>query len=205
MATNTILTLTQVTRAALVVLHQKLRFVGGINRQYDDEFAQKGAKIGTQLKIRLPNQYTTRTGANFSQNNTVEQSVTLTVATQKGVDTSFSSAELSLSMQDFTDRALEPAMSQLAASIEADALSMVNDVYQTVDNTTATSISMATVVAARQKLVDALTPNGNRTALLNTQDNADLVVALKGLFQDSKAIAEQYREGMMGRTGGFDV
>lgn len=205
MATNSILTLTQVTRAALVILHQKLNFIGSINRQYDDQYAQKGAKIGSTLKVRLPNQYTVRTGATFSANDTSEQSVDVVMATQKGVDTEFSSADMTLSIQDFSDRILEPAMAVLASNIEADALSMINDVYQSVDNTTNTSMTMATVLAARQKLVDALAPNdGRRTALLTTQDNSDLVNVLKGLFQDSTAIKEQYRDGMMGRTGGFD-
>jgi hypothetical protein len=204
MATNSLLTPTQVTRAALVILHQKLNFIGSINRQYDDEYATKGAKIGSQLKIRLPNKYTTRTGANFSANNTEEQNTTLTMATQKGIDTQFTSAELTLSIDDFSDRILEPAMAQLASSIESDALSMVNDVYQTVDNTTNQSMTLLVTLQARQKLVDALAPAGTKTALLTTQDNLELVNVLKGLFQDSKAIAEQYREGIMGRTGGFD-
>lgn len=203
-ATNSILTLTQVTRAALVILHQKLNFIGSINRQYDDEYAQKGAKIGSQLKIRLPNKYVTRTGATFTPNNTEEQSVTMTMATQKGIDTQFSSADMTLSIDDFSTRILEPAMAQLASSIEADALTMINDVYQTVDNTTNASMTLAVALNARAMLVDALAPAGNRTALLTSRDNADLVNVLKGLFQDSKAIAEQYREGMMGRTAGFD-
>src|SRR5688572_4787519 len=101
---NSILTLTQVTRAALVVLHQKCNFIGSINRQYDSSFAVSGAKIGDSLKVRLPNEYTVRTGRTFTANDTAEQSVTLTVATQKGVDTQFTSAELTLSMQDFTER-----------------------------------------------------------------------------------------------------
>ncbi len=202
---NTILTMTQVTRAALVILHQKLNFVGSINRQYDDSFANSGAKIGTTLKIRLPNQFTVRSNATFTTQAVSEQSTTLTVATQKGIDTEWTSADLTMSMQDFSQRILDPAMSVLAANVEADALSMINDVYQTIDNTTNVSMSMSTVVQARKRLQDALAPNdGQRTALLNTQDNADLVIALKGLFQDSTAIKEQYREGMMGRTGGFD-
>ena len=60
--TNTILTPTAVTRKALMILHQKLNFVGNINRQYDDSFAKSGAKIGDSLKIRLPNEYSVRTG-----------------------------------------------------------------------------------------------------------------------------------------------
>ena len=81
---NTLLTPTAVTREALRILHQKLNFVGTINRSYDDRFAKSVAKIGDSLSIRKPNQYTVRTGAALSSQDVVEQSVTLQVATQKG-------------------------------------------------------------------------------------------------------------------------
>src|SRR6478735_12753578 len=130
---NSILTPTAVTREALRILHQKLNFVGNIPRDYDDSFANSGAKIGDSLKIRLPNQYTVRSGAVLSAQDTSESSVTLQVATQKGVDLNFSSAELTLSLDDFSSRILDPAMSVLAANIEADAMSMYKDVYQQVN------------------------------------------------------------------------
>jgi hypothetical protein len=199
---NSLLTPTAVTRKALAVLHQKLNFVGSINRQYDDSFAKTGAKIGDSLKIRLPNQYTVRTGAALSAQDTTENSTTLQVATQKGVDINFTSAELTLSLDDFSTRILEPAMSVLAANIEADALSMALDVYNAVNNV-GSAISLNKALAARKILVDNLAPGSDRTLLLNTQDNLDLVDALKGLFQDSTEIAKQYREGMVGRTAGF--
>src|SRR5258708_1608843 len=97
---NTLLTSTAVTREALRVLHQKLKFIGSINRQYDDSFAISGAKIGDSLKIRLPNQYAVRSGATLSAQDTTETSVTLQVATQKGVDLNFTSAELTLSLDE---------------------------------------------------------------------------------------------------------
>lgn len=201
---NTILTPTAVTRKALMILHQKLNFIGNINRTYDDSFANSGAKIGDSLKIRLPNEYTVRTGANLSAQDTTEASTTLQIATQKGVDISFSSAELTLSMDDFSSRILEPAMSVLAANIEADALNMYKDVYNIVDNDGA-AISFLNVMQGRKLLNDNLAPmDNNRTALLSTDHTAKLVDALKGLFQDSNAIKQQYKEGMMGRTGGFD-
>ena len=78
---NTLLTPTMITREAARVLHQKLNFVGNVNRQYDDSFAKSGAKIGDTLKIRMPNEYTVRTGINMSAQNVVETSVDLTVAT----------------------------------------------------------------------------------------------------------------------------
>ena len=199
---NSLLTPVQITRKALSVLHQKLNFIGSINRQYDDSFAKSGAKIGDSLKIRLPNQYTVRTGATLSTQDTTETSTTLQVATQKGVDMTFSSSELTLSLDDFSDRILQPAMSVLAANMEADALSMALDVYNAVNNV-GSAITFNKALAARKLLVDNLAPGTDRCLILNTQDNLDLVDGLKGLFQDSTEISKQYKEGIVGRTAGF--
>lgn len=200
---NTILTPTAVTREALRVLHQKLNFVGSITRDYDDSYAKSGAKIGDSLKIRLPNQYTVRSGATLSAQDTTETSVTLQVATQKGVDLNFTSVDLTLSLDDFSKRIIQPAMSVLAANIEYDAMSMYKDVYQSVWNG-GSALTLAKVLAGRKVLQDSLTPLNDRTASLQTQETVDLVDGLKGLFQDSTGIAKQYREGYMGRTAGFD-
>jgi len=201
---NSLLTPTAVTREALRILHQKLNFVGNIERQYDSSFAKEGAKIGDSLKIRLPNQYTVRTGATLSTQDTTESSTTLQVSTQKGVDLNFTSADLTMDMDDFSKRVLDPAMSVLAANIEADALNMYKDVYNVVDNDT-NAITFKNILQGRQKLVDGLAPqDNNRHILLSTDHSVTLVDALKGLFQDSGAIKKQYKEGMMGRTGGFD-
>lgn len=200
---NTLLTPTAVTREALRVLHQKLNFVGSIERQYDSSFAKSGAKIGDSLKIRLPNEYTVRTGANLAAQDTVERSTTLQVATQKGVDLNFTSVDLTLSLDDFSSRILEPAMAVLAANIEADALTMYQDVPHSIWNN-GNPATFRNVVNGRKLLQDSLAPSNDRNALLNTQDNVDLVDQLKGLFQDSAQVAKQYREGYMGRTAGFD-
>ena len=186
---NTILTPTMVTREALRILHQKLNFIGTVNRQYDPSFAVKGAKIGSSLTIRLPNQYTTTTGAALSTQDTTETSVVLNVTTQRHVDTTFTTAELTLSLDDFSKRILNPAMSVLAANIENDMLSSVyKDVYQQVNNTGA-AITMNKVLQGEKILTDALTPvDDNRSCNLNTQDNLDLVDSLKGLFQSSDQI-----------------
>lgn len=93
-------------------------------------------------------------------------------------------------------------MAVLAANIEADALTMANDVYQTVNNVGA-AITLNRALTARKLLTDALVPSSERTLLLNTQDNLDLVDGLKGLFQDSATISKQYKEGIVGATAGF--
>ena len=203
---NAFLTPTAVTREALRVLHQKLNFVGSITREYDDSFARQGAKIGDTLKVRLPNQYPVRTGAALSTGtllDTTEASVDLKVQTQKGVDLNFTSVDLTMNLDDFTDRILEPAMSVLAANIEADAMSMYKDVYNQADNQ-GLPATFTKVLQGRKILVDNLAPLNARTCNLNTQDNVDLVDALKGLFNDQGTIGKQNREGFMGRTAGFD-
>jgi len=201
---NTILTPTMVTREALRILHQKLNFIGTINRQYDSSFAQSGAKIGDSLKIRLPNQYTIRSGATLSTQDVSEASTTLQIATQKGVDVTFSSAELTLSLDDFSKRILQPAMAVLAANVESDAYSMYKDVANMVDSDAA-AITFLDIMKGRRRLNETLAPlDDNRVAMLTPKHEVTLVDALKGLFHDSSAIKEQYREGMMGRTAGFD-
>ncbi len=201
---NTLLSPTAVTRKALRILHQKCRFIGGVNRQYDDSFAKSGAKIGDSLKIRLPNQYVVRSGPTLSTQDTTETSTTLQIATQKGVDLNFTSVDLTLSLDDFSERILEPACAVLAAAMEADALNMRKDVYQQVNNA-GSAATFAKLLAGRKLMVDSLTPqDDNWTALINTQDNVDMVDALKGLFHDSTAVKQQYRDGMMGRTAGYD-
>lgn len=200
---QTILTPTAVTREALRILHQKLNFIGNITRSYDDSFAKTGAKIGDSLKVRLPNEYVVRSGATLSTQDTEESSVTLQVATQKGVDLNFTSADLTLSLDDFSSRILEPAMSVLAANVEADALSMYKDVYNLVDQDNV-ALSWNTILNGRKALVDNLAPmDGNVTTLLSTASNVKLVDALKGLFQDQDAVAKQYREGKMGKGAGM--
>lgn len=204
---NTLLTPDMITRKALQILHQKLNFIGTINRAYDDSFSNQGAQIGDTLRIRLPNEYVVRNGVTLAAQDTVEQSVSLPVTTQKGVDLTFTDADMALKMENFADRYLEPAMAVLAAAVEADALvNMAKDVYQIANPADInTAMSFRKIALARKSLVDALVPPDNaRTFCLNTQDNLDVVDNTKGLFQDSTAIKEQYREGMVGRTGGFD-
>lgn len=201
---NTLLNVDEITNAALVILHQKLNFVGSINRSYDDSFGRDGAKIGASLRIRLPNQFTVSTGQSLDLQDVQETNTTLTVATQKHVDTTFSSAQLELNIFDFSQQVLEPAMAVLASSIEADAMNMLTEVYQ-LASVAASPQTFRNVLQAQKALTDALAPmDSSRMVRLDTQSNVDLVDSLKGLFQASNEIKRQYNEGLMGRTGGFE-
>lgn len=204
-ATNTLLTINMITAKALAILHQKCNFIGAVNRQYDDSFANSGAKIGSTLRIRLPVQYTVSTTPALALQNTIESYVNLPISNQYHVDFSFSSAELTLTIDDFSARYIEPAIAVLAAQIES---TFINQMWPTVWNqvgTAGAAMPFKTILQARKLLLDNLTPQSKQWLLrINTQDNVDLVDALKGLFQQSTQIAKQYTDGVMGTSGGFE-
>jgi hypothetical protein len=203
---NSILTPLIITRESARVLHQKLNFLTQCNTQYDDRFAKTGAKAGTQLNIRLPSKYTTRTTATASYNDHVERSTPLVVASQYGVDVSFTSVELTMQLDEFRERFIEPAMATLAAKMESDALTAAYKLVPNYTGTTSTDMTYFQFQQNGQYMTEALVPGDNkRTAILTPRSRVNFGDAVKGLFQDDGELAKQYKEGRMGRTGGFDV
>ena len=203
---NSILTPTMITRKALSVLHQKCNFLGNVNRQYDDRFAQTGAKIGQTLNIRMPSKYSVRTGATLSTQDHIERSTPLSVSSQYGVDVSFTTVDLTMNLDDFSERIIEPAMAQLAAKIEGDAMATA---YKLVNNyTNATTNSLITYKYFQKggaNITNNLGPNGNRATVMSPDSVIEFLDATKGLFHASSNLEKQFKEGMMGKTGGFNV
>lgn len=203
---NDILTSTKVTREALRVAHEKATFIATTNLSYDDSYAQTGASIGTALKIRKPNKYTVRTGKTLNAQDTAETSVTLTLATQKGVDMNFSTAELTMELDDFSKRIINPAMSILVSTLEYDYLDDVTKkVWNGVGTAGTTPNSMLMFGQARAKLNQNLAPKDDqRSVQINSDAMAVMVNAYSGLFHDQTEIKKQYRDGFISRNSGFD-
>src|SRR5689334_1825568 len=113
---NTLLTIDMVTREAVVLFKNTNAFMQNLTTQYDSSFGIEGAKIGSTLRIRLPLDYTVTDGPALSAQDSAEQSTTLTLATQRHVDLTFSSAEQTLKVDDYNERFLMPAMNNLAGN-----------------------------------------------------------------------------------------
>ena len=202
---NSILTIDMITRKALEILENNLVLTRNVNRQYDDSFAVEGAKIGSTLRIRLPDRALVTDGAALQVQDDNEQYTTLSVASQKHIGVNFTSAELTMQLDDFADRVLKPRISQLASSIDAD----VANAYRTIGNSVGTpgttpSTSLV-LLQAQQKLNEAAAIMNPRYATVNPAANAGLVEGMKGLFNPGSTISSQFKNGMMG-TGvlGFD-
>ncbi len=205
---NSFLSPTIITREALRILHANLNFISNCDKQYDKQFANAGAspsgKIGPTLTIRMPNQYTVRTGSTLAIQDTVESSQTLTVSTQKGVDMTFTSQDLTLTIDEFSDRYLKPAMSVLATNIEADALSMVLDVYNAVDDN-ANPITYKDIALGRKNLQLYLAPDdGERVGIISSTHVPSYLDAIKGLFNPQEGIARPYLTGKIGKVNNMN-
>jgi hypothetical protein len=203
---NSLLTPTVILNEAGRLFHQKASFIRAVNRNYDDKYARDGAKVGYSIALRDRNQYTVSTGATLVVQDTTEASQTMTVNTQKHVGMNFTSADLTMVIDEFSERYIEPAVAVLVANVEADALiSMRKQVANMIDND-GSSFSFLNVAQAKQKMDEYLTPqDGKRTLLLCPTHATKYLDAAKGLFAPAGSIGAQYSSGMVKDITGFDV
>ena len=195
---NSLLTIDMITRKSLEVLENNLVITRNVNRQYDDSFAVQGAKIGSTLRIRLPDRALVTDGAALQVQDDNEQFTTLTVGSQKHIGINFTSAELTMQLDDFAERVLKPRVSQLAASIDADVCNSFLSIGNSVGTPGSTPSTSAVLLAAQQKLNEAAAVMSPRYATVNPAANAGLVEGLKGLFNPTDTISKQFKNGMMG-------
>lgn len=195
---NSLLTIDMITRKSLEILENNLVITRNVNRQYDDSFAVEGAKIGSTLRIRLPDRALVTDGAALQVQDDNEQYTTLTVSSQKHIGINFTSAELTMQLDDFAERVLKPRISQLASSVDADVANAYNQVYQSVGTPGAAPSTALVLLQSHQKLNELAAPMMPRYATVNPAANASLVDGLKGLFNPTDTISRQFKNGMMG-------
>jgi hypothetical protein len=202
---NSLLTIDMITRKALEILENNLVLTRNVNRQYDDSFAVEGAKIGSTLRIRLPDRALVTDGAALQTQDDNEQFTTLSVASQKHIGINFTSAELTMQLDDFADRVLKPRISQLASSIDADVANAYKAIGNSVGTPGTTPSTSLVLLQAQQKLNENAAVMSPRYATVNPAANAGLVEGMKGLFNPTDTISKQFKNGMMG-TGvlGYD-
>ena len=202
---NSILTIDMITRKALEILENNLVLTRNVNRQYDDSFAVEGAKIGSTLRIRLPDRALVTDGAALQVQDDNEQYTTLSVASQKHIGVNFTSAELTMQLDDFAERVLKPRISQLASSIDADVANSYKAIYSSVGTPGTTPSTSLVLLQAQQKLNENAAVMSPRYATVNPAANAGLVEGMKGLFNPTDTISRQFKNGMMGMgVLGFD-
>ena len=198
------------TNECLRILKNNIVLGGNVSRKHQQEFAKDEMKIGDTLNIRRPARFTVSTGAAFSGQDYTETSIPLVVNTQKHVDTAFTSADLTLKLQDFSDRVLKPKVIQIAQQIDIDGYVNAKNTVGNLTGTVGTAPNnVSFIFDAGKKLDDFSTPrDGSRYLAIDQASNASLVGALTGFFQAQNMIAEQYKQGLFvdgTNTVGFKI
>lgn len=198
---NTILTPTMILREALRILTNELAFTRNVNREYDSNFAKKGAKIGNTANVRKPNRYVTSKGATLVNQDTTEESVSIVMDQQAHVGVNFTSVDLTLSLDDFSKRILKPAIATIANTVDFEGLSLYKDIYNLVGTPGTTPATAAALLGVGQRMDEEAVPrDGDRFAIVNPAANAALIDGLKTLFNPSGNLSTQFQKGMMGNN-----
>lgn len=201
---NTFLTISMITREALMVLENSLTFTKRVNRQFDDRFGVEGAKIGDTLNVRKPPRYTVRTGPAMAIQDMTETQVPVVLNQQIGVDMQFTSSDLKLKIDDFSSRFIAPAITTIANEIDRQGLALYSQIYNVVGTPGTTPTDAMTYLQAGVLLSNNAAPTNARSMVLTPLMEASIVDALKGLFQKADSIAAQYEKGRMGTALGWD-
>jgi len=201
---NNLLTISKITNEALMVLENELTFTKEVSREYDDQFAVVGAKIGNTVNVRRPGRFLGAAGPALTVEDFNETSVPVVLDTQWQVATQFSTQDLALSIDMFSDRVLKPAVASIANKIDRDGLSMAKNKTANIVGTPGTPPSGLITYLTGQALLDAegAPRDGRRSCVVEPFTSATIVDSLKGLFVPQTAIEDQYRKGLMGRDSG---
>ena len=195
---NNILNIDMITRKSLEILENSLTITRNCNRQYDASFAVEGAKIGDTLRIRKPDRALVQDGAALKVEDVNQQYTTLSITNQKHIGINFTTADLTLKLDDFAKLVLKPRISQLAAYIDHDVATCFKQMYQSVGTPGTVPATTEVLLLGGRKLNEMAVPADQRYLAVNPAANAGLVEGMKGLFNPVSTISKQFKSGLIG-------
>lgn len=206
-ATDTLLTISMITNRSLMVLENSQPFASQVYRKYDDSFGIDGAKIGDTINVRRPPRFIGTSGPNLNVEDYYQSSVPVVIGdpTKYGdqfhVDTAFTTKDLLLSLGEFTENVITPAVAAISNRIDYVGLQMAKNSTANIVGTAGTPpTSLLTYLTAGAYLDSEAAPrDGQRCVVVEQFTSATIVDSLKGLFMPDAKISEQYRSGLMGR------
>ena len=197
---NALITTSKITRHAVKEFINSLQIASKVDRQLDSEFR----KIGETISVRRPVMFTSSDGATLGAAEDIEEvAASVTLDTRKHVHFAITSKDLTLSIEDFNDRYIQPAMAELAQQVE----SSLADSYKQIANfvgTPGTAPSTFLEVGAAAKVLTKLgTPMNVRWNAFYDED-ASLALAdgLKSVFPTEIA-KKAIEEAAIGRYSKF--
>lgn len=209
MAGNTLLTIDMITREAVRLFKNSNLFIMNMDTQYDGSFAIDGAKIGDTLRIRLPNDYVVTDGPAMSLQSTSEQYTTLTVSSQKNIAVPFTTAERTMSIDDYSEIVMAPMINNLAGKVAATVMlgsegGVCNFVSNVDGNGNIISPTAEQFLQANAILDDNSADSMSRRVVNDPTTDARTTSSLQGLLNPSQEISAQFRTGQMKSGLGYE-
>lgn len=193
---NTIITPTIIAREALMQLENNLVMGNNVHREYKREFV----KVGGTVNIRKPVKFEVYDGATRVHQDVQEANTNISVDQRKHVSWGFATQDLTLSIEEYSQRYIQPAMISLANKVDRDLCSLYDDVYNWVGTPGQDINSFADFSKAPQRMDEMAVPTP-RMAVLSPADYWAITGNLTGLFIDKPAEAA-YRRGLLGSVAG---
>ena len=198
---QSLLTMSYITNEALVVLENELVIANRVERQYSNEFAQTGAKIGNTCNIRRPPRYKGTYGPPLNVEDTNETSIPVVLNYQFHVDVQFTTQDLALSMDMFKKRVLKPQIAAVANRIDSDTAQYAYlNTATTLGTFGVTPNSLKLFTDARAILAAEACPReGEKNAVLDPISMSSMVATVQGLFNPQAKISEYINTGMIAK------
>lgn len=198
---NTLATSDWVTKEVARGFLNSLKFAANVNRTYDDQYRQAGARVGNTVNARLPQRFSAKDGQALQEQALLDQTVPITLTNQKHVAFSYSTAQETTELDNIRERYVSPAAEALANAADVLAWEDVyRDVYSSVGTPGTTPTTTLSYLQAGVKLTDLATPMDRRCAILDPLAMVNIADTSSSLFNPTAAISENYRKGQFGRN-----
>lgn len=206
---NTYLTIDMITKEAVRLFKNSNLFIKNIDTQYDSQFAVDGAKIGDTLRIRLPSDFIVTEGPAMQLQDNTQQYTTLTVSTQLNVATPYTTAERTMSIDNYSELVMAPMMNNLAGKVALNVmLGSEGGVCNFVSNLDGAgniiSPTSEQFLDANAILDDNSANQMDRRVVNSPKTDARTTTSLQGLLNPTPEISAQFRSGMMKSGLGYD-
>jgi hypothetical protein len=204
---NRQLTADVIAKEALAILDNEMGWLGKIHRAYEDEWGSEvnGYKKGDTISIRRPADMLVTDGATMNLQDVIEGKVTLSVDQQKHVAFSLSSSDLTLKIDDLSERVIKPAVISLVNTMAFDVLTTAYKGFWNWVGTPAPDVnSFADFYAGVRRLNEMAVPQEDRIGILSPADHAAMLGSNTALFNQG-IVADAYRRGELGMIGGVDL
>ncbi len=199
MAANSLLTPSIITKETLVILENNLVAAGKVNRQFENQFV----KIGASLTIRKPNRFVVTSGPGLSIQAISEPSTSITINLQKHVDFQFTSTDLTLTIEEYSERYVKPAAAELANQLDFDVITNFNQVFNLVGTPGTVPASFQSLANVGQRMDEGAVPQDGRCLVLNPAAYWSMANALISLFV--RSVAEPALKGFLANIANFEI